>query len=527
MPILPFIIPDLVMSDSVAIVGSSDDLLGSGFGKEIDDFTDVIRFNQAPVDGYEADVGSKTTMRMMGHSILLGLPQSDGDPMFAATLRNTRICHHGNWNPYVGQYPTTYPDIHPSNEFFFFCYDQMDAEIHPVLPANIVLTSGLRMMFSLIRAGIVPHLFGFDLDASNLRNHYWSAVQVPTHGVHNFVREREILRELSDKGKIVLHAKPAKLLDCTLRDGGYQNSWNFSLEFVEEYLRAVNDAHVKYVEIGFRTLHPEGKGYCGDATDPFITALCIPPRLRLGVMINASELIKHSEGIVPALELMFNPAAKSPVSFVRIACHMSEVVQVMPAFAWLKDSGYTTILNLMQISDRTAEEVASVAEAAVAAPIDVLYFADSLGGLDPDRTAEIIRTLRIHWKGEMGIHTHDNRGLGLANSLRAIKEGIDWIDGTVTGMGRGPGNTKTEHLIIELMPQVDLHGLLAVIETNFKPLLDRYRWGCNPFYHLAGKRSIHPTYVQEMLDAGCPPDILEALDQLAGNSKFDRSRLPK
>lgn len=524
MPILPFITPDLLMSDNVAVVGSSDNLRWSNFGKEIDDFTDVIRFNQAPTDGYESDVGSKTTLRVMGNGLLFGVTYAE----FTLSLTNTRICHGGNgdWEE------RAYPCLDPSNEFFFFHYNQL-ASVAPTLdlplppsPAH-VLSSGLRTVYALVAAGIVPHLFGFETK-SGIHWHYWSDERAHEHGVHDFASEARMLLYLAKAGKVVLHQafrETTRLFDCTLRDGGYQNNWAFSTPLVDDYLQTMAALPIDYVEIGFRD--PKLEIGCGNAIDAFLRTLQIPRGLKLGVMVNAADLLKHPQGVIPALESMFAPAEASPISLVRLACHVTEIVPVLPAIAWLKDKGYRTAMNFMQISDRSAAEIASIVSLVSNQPLDVLYFADSLGGLDPDRVAEIIQAFRVHWKGELGIHTHDNRGLALANSLRAVREGVNWIDGTIMGMGRGPGNAKTEHLIIELFPQTDLHDLLTLIGAHFKPLLDKHRWGCNPFYHLAGKRSIHPTYVQEMLEAGCPTDILKALDQLAGTPKFDRSRLPK
>ena len=65
------------------------------------------------------------------------------------------------------------------------------------------------------------------------------------------------------------------------------------------------------------------------------------------------------------------------------------------------------------------------------------------------KTNKIIKNIRLFWKGPMGIHTHDNMGKALENSIAATKNSIEWIDSTVTGMGRGPGNTKTEYAILE------------------------------------------------------------------------------
>ena len=51
-----------------------------------------------------------------------------------------------------------------------------------------------------------------------------------------------------------------KILDCTLRDGGYYNNWDFSKELIDEYLKAMSAAKIEYVELGFRSLN--NKGFC-------------------------------------------------------------------------------------------------------------------------------------------------------------------------------------------------------------------------------------------------------------------------
>ena len=85
-------------------------------------------------------------------------------------------------------------------------------------------------------------------------------------------------------------------------------------------------------------------------------------------------------------------------------------------------------------------------------------------------------------------------GKALENSLEAIKSKVNWIDCTVTGMGRGPGNTKTEYLILELKRKFEKNekfiDLLNLIKNYFEPL-KRYKWGSNPYYFV-GLNSIHP-----------------------------------
>ena len=116
---------------------------------------------------------------------------------------------------------------------------------------------------------------------------------------------------------------------------------------------------------------------------------------------------------------------------------------------------------------------------------DVLYFADSLGNLKPSNISDIIKLLKTHWDGEIGIHTHDNMGMAMSNSQEAFNKGATWIDSTVTGMGRGPGNLQTEYSLIEFKQSdknTNYFSLLKLIDQYFEPLQIKYKWGKNPYY---------------------------------------------
>lgn len=323
-------------------------------------------------------------------------------------------------------------------------------------------------------------------------------------------------------------------LDCTLRDGGYYNAWDFDRDLVESYLQAMAALEVDYVELGFRFIGADGfKGALAYSTDSYIDDLQVPDGLQLGVMLNASDVVNYPDGIEAVLSQLFVPADESPVALVRLACHIHEFERALDACRWLKDRGYIVGINLMQIADRTDAEIEAIAELAEGSAVEVLYFADSLGGLTPDQTAHIIQRLKTHWTGALGIHTHDNMGNALANSMRAIEEGVTWIDGTVTGMGRGPGNAKTEYLAIELVPHRERAGnitpLLNLIDRQFRPMQHTYGWGTNPYYYLAGKYGIHPTYVQQMLDDSRygAADLQAVIDHLRaeGGKKFSADML--
>lgn len=327
-----------------------------------------------------------------------------------------------------------------------------------------------------------------------------------------------------------------KLLDCTLRDGGYYNAWDFSPRLVDEYLNAMDAIGTSFVEIGFRSLKNHGfKGGYAFSSDSFLGSLSIPEGLddKLGVMLNGSELIEHEKGLDFVLSQLFQDAHKSPISLVRIACHVNHFEQCLPAATWLKSKGYIVGFNLMQVADCDDSEIIQIANKANEYPIDVLYFADSMGSMTPEHTRQIVQSFKRAWKGELGIHTHDNMGNALANTLQAIEDGVIWVDSTVTGMGRGPGNVQTEYLSIELQRQHQLQGnltpLLEIIHKYFQPLQHQYGWGSNPYYYLAGQYGIHPSYVQEMLGDSRynDEDILAVIQHLKseGGKRFNLSTL--
>ncbi|WP_407682275.1 aldolase catalytic domain-containing protein [Pseudocalidococcus azoricus] len=326
-----------------------------------------------------------------------------------------------------------------------------------------------------------------------------------------------------------------KLLDCTLRDGGYYNSWNFSQNLIHDYLQSMAAISVDYVELGFRGFPQDDfLGGCAYTTDTFIRSLTIPENLKIGVMVNASELIKYADGIIPALHQLFKPASDSPVSLVRIPCHYYEFEQTLLGCEWLKDQGYQVGINLMQVADRSLVEVQQLSQIASHYHLDVLYFADSMGSMNPKQTSQIIHALREGWSGDLGIHTHDNMGRALSNCVQAVKDGVTWIDGTVTGMGRGAGNVKTEYLVVELAeirPNVSCNiiPLMELISNYFSPMQHEYGWGTNTYYYLAGKYGIHPTYIQEMLadNRYLDEDILGVIDHLksSGGKRFSLNAL--
>ena len=118
------------------------------------------------------------------------------------------------------------------------------------------------------------------------------------------------------------------ILDCTLRDGGYYNNWNFSKEFINDYLKSIYNSGIEFVEIGFsQIIKQKFKGSCYDVNNKLIKKLKIPKNLKIGIMINASDLISKSYNPEKFNKFLLN---KKNIHLLRIACHFDEVNQIIP-----------------------------------------------------------------------------------------------------------------------------------------------------------------------------------------------------
>jgi 4-hydroxy 2-oxovalerate aldolase len=316
-----------------------------------------------------------------------------------------------------------------------------------------------------------------------------------------------------------------KVLDCTLRDGGYYNNWDFSPVVVDAYLKSMAEANIDYVELGLRNFpKSDFLGAYAYTTEAHINSLNLPEGPIYGVMIDAKTILDSNMSIEDSIDALFVPAAESKLNLVRVAAHFMEVEQSAPIVKYLKKLGYIVGYNLMQAGGKTDDVIADKARQANDwGVLDALYFADSLGNMDAKEVERIIAALRTEWKGALGIHTHNNMGKGLDNTLTAIDNGVTWVDSTITGMGRGAGNTQTESLLAVLDQSESKYNAKPVYELvirHFESMQKSYGWGSNLLYFLGAQNNVHPTYIQNLLSNTHygTDEIVGAIDYL---SKLD------
>ncbi|MEE4248335.1 MAG: hypothetical protein V2I33_23350, partial [Kangiellaceae bacterium] len=150
-----------------------------------------------------------------------------------------------------------------------------------------------------------------------------------------------------------------KLLDCTLRDGGYYNNWDFSLEEAQDYIDNLVRGGVDIIEIGFRfTPKATSLGPFAYTRESLLERLDLPRSVQFGVMVNASDYL--GADWQEQLEAAFVPRAQSRISLVRIAAHIGQIPRCDALVAWFKDRGYDVGLNVMQISQADDAEISAL-----------------------------------------------------------------------------------------------------------------------------------------------------------------------
>lgn len=233
-------------------------------------------------------------------------------------------------------------------------------------------------------------------------------------------------------------------LDVTLRDGGYRNDFGFSLDHALHHVRESVGAGVEWVEIGYRkgSFQPRpGVGLTGVGADDYIRAVAevIEPE-RICMILHPKNVVDDD------LTQMY----EAGVRLLRF-CLPSKAPE--PGLAMLRraaDIGFTTTVNLTRVSQLDRRRLVELATLSEDAGADVIYLADSNGSLLPDEVARLVTLVRSVTGSAIGLHAHNNLGLALANSIAAVDAGATWIDSSVLGMGKGPGNLITEQWLAYL-----------------------------------------------------------------------------
>ncbi len=288
--------------------------------------------------------------------------------------------------------------------------------------------------------------------------------------------------------------KELKVLDCTVRDGGLINNYQFSKDFVKAVYKATCDAAVDIVELG-KKLEVSDE-YTREKYGPW--NFCDDDDLREVIDSCDSDYrplvaVMYDVGRVDVKKLQ--PRDQSPIDMVRVACYVHQIDTGIDLIKRCKDLGYETTINIMAASAAIETElVEGLEEINKADELDYLYLVDSFGAFYSEQVTYYLEMYKKYAPDkELGFHAHNNQQLAFSNTQQAIIDGVNLMDATINGIGRGAGNCNLELLLNFLKnPKFDVRPVYKVIQEQFVPLRDEIEWGFNDIYGVSGHLNQHP-----------------------------------
>ena len=334
---------------------------------------------------------------------------------------------------------------------------------------------------------------------------------------NNSISDERDIADVYDRRK---DANDVKLIDCTLRDGGYLNNWKFTKKQVVSCYRAVSNAGFDYFEIGFRS-NPtfiKGKGIWCYSLDSDIKKIknsfdgCkIAVMAKVG-SFNLSDFTNKSESPVDMVRVLLARATHTTTGMISEYSE-NDVKEASYICSELIKLGYEVCMNFGCGDLMSNKEIKLVCKYFHNIDISALYLADTYGGFNQKSTImqlhKFYRELRKYSSTiNFGFHGHSNNDDSLEKTDSAIGHGCTFIDACIGGMGRGAGNLKSELFLLELIRKKKrkLHEVFPLVRYYDKYIMSRGEYRQNlhrptyhPYYAISGILSLHPDFILEIL----------------------------
>lgn len=264
-----------------------------------------------------------------------------------------------------------------------------------------------------------------------------------------------------------------RITDSSLRDGSHAKQHQFTREHVASIVGALDDAGVPVIEVA----HGDGLGgssfnYGFSHTDE---------RELVKVAVDTATRAKIAVLMLPGVGVQddIRIAADNGASVCRIATHCTEADVSEQHFGLARELGLETVGFLMMAHSQPPEELAKQARIMVDAGCQCVYVVDSAGALVMEQTSDRIAALvdEIGAQAQVGFHGHENLGLGVANSVLAVRAGAQQIDGSTRRFGAGAGNTPVEAFVavaekLGIRTGVDTLKIIDAAEDVVRPVMD-------------------------------------------------------
>lgn len=316
-----------------------------------------------------------------------------------------------------------------------------------------------------------------------------------------------------------------KLLDCTLRDGGYVNDWNFGHNNLVSIFERLADAGADIIEVGFL-----------DARRQFDINRSIMPdtgcveKIYGGLDRKRSMVVGMIDYGTCSLANI-KPCSDCFLDGIRVIFKKHLRKEALLFCAQLKKLGYKVFAQLVSVTSYSDSEMADLVRLANEAKPYAVSMVDTYGLMHQDNLMHYFHLLDGGLDSEIGLgyHGHNNFQMGYANCIAMVSNKTSRtmiVDGSIYGMGKGAGNAPTELVMMYLNQargkQYQVSQVLEAIDGSLSQFCKQPAWGYSLFYYLAASNDCHPSYVADLMNKRTLSvrSVNELLGRLEGEKKL-------
>ena len=304
-----------------------------------------------------------------------------------------------------------------------------------------------------------------------------------------------------------------KLIDVTIRDGGFSNQWNFTKDEVVQGLQCASDSGIDYFEIGYlmnKDLMSPGDGMYRNVSFECINEIVdtVRPKCQISVLI---DYWRYSIEQLP-------PQSETSIDLIRVTCYMERVQEAIDYLILVKALGYSVSLNVMCGSYLSSDIIKSLKQKVneYSDLLDYFYIADTFGSMTPNDVVSVFS----QFQGvpvPLGFHIHNNCEMGMANMIASL-DYVDIVDASYRSMGRGAGNIALEYVMMYLVIKMGNNDI------DLEPMMKFIGYNDNTVNAFIGLLNVHPYRIRDYVSENLTMyELYTKLKDLSREQKIDYS----
>ena len=297
--------------------------------------------------------------------------------------------------------------------------------------------------------------------------------------------------------------KKVKLLDCTLRDGGYVNDWNFGHNVITGTYKRLDAAGVDFIEIGFL-----------DDRRPFDVNRTIQPNTKC-----YNEIFRNIKKVhaIPVAMIDYGTCDitnigdcnSTFIDGIRVIFKKEKIDEALPFCKAIKEKGYKLFIQAISITSYSDMEMLQYIQKINDVKPYAFSIVDTYGLLDSRKLVNYFNLINNNISPEIhiGYHAHNNFQLAFSNSIKFL--GLETsrtliVDSTVYGMGKSAGNCASELISLHMNQRYNkaysIDQFLEILDTDLMTIYQKRYWGYKYNFYISAMQNCHPNYVQFLLD---------------------------